>query len=503
MKSQARRLLVGRLYHESHGFSGDVTPRSWFTELRDQEVITTASQSNATLGGIVSRARKLGYELVGSFDISAPPSSLVDDEFYAAIKAEFLKRAKLARCDAIALDMHGAMGTTAIPDAEGDFLRAVRDAVGNGIPIGVGLDLHAHITPQMLSAADIIIACKENPHSDTFQCGEQVVQLLTEVLEHRLKPATTLVKVPMLLIGNNETGSGPLRDIHNLARDFSNQHPEIHDISIYNVFRFTDDFDMGQAITVITDGPHSSATLIAEKLGREFWNRRTEFQEEFPSIEDALALASNPDKSLPIAIGDMGDRVLAGAPGDSVAILQAALAFQGLRGAIPITDAQAVVAARAAGIGAVVTLSIGGSKTPSFQPITVNAKVVSLSNGVFTMRGPWQGGTSSDMGNSAVLDLKNGILLLVTTRPAYSVDPQAFESQGIKVSDLDFLVSKSGHHFKLNFAGLATPIVVASPGISHPFPGFHPGTRGRFYPEHQIPQPVTSSSVFQLQTGTH
>jgi microcystin degradation protein MlrC len=490
------RLLIGRMYHESNFLPSFRTGGSWFTEHRDDAVVKEASGSSSTLGGIYKKAKALGFEMIGAVDTAAPPSALVDDDYYEEIRAAFVERAKRRDFDAIALDLHGAMGTAAIPDADGDLLEALREAVGPNIPIGVGLDLHAHVTPKMLASADIVIACKENPHSDTIECGEKVVELLDQMLSGRLQPVSILVKVPMILMGNAETHTGPLQELHSLARSLTEAHPGIRDISLYNVMRLMDDFDMGQSVVVLSDGPHVDAAEIAEKIGGEFWRRREEFRDDLLGIEAALDLAANPGKKLPIALGDMGDRVTAGAPGDGVYILKAALARPGLRGAIPITDPPAVAKAKAAGIGAHITVDVGGTMTPSFEPLTVRAKVLNISDGVFKMAGPFHGGERSDMGDTAVLDLENGLVLLVTSRPAYSLDPQAFESQGISVAAQDFVVVKSGHHFKLNFAGLLEPALVATPGMGYPFPGYHPGTRGRFYPEHDVGEPVIKAISF-------
>lgn len=490
MNGRKIRLLIGRMYHESNFLPNFRTERSWFTEYRDEAVLQEANGSGTTLGGIFKKAQALGFEMVGAVAISAPPSALVDDDYYAEIRTAFIERAKRRDFDAIALDLHGAMGTGSIADAEGDLLQALRDAAGPDIPIGVGLDLHAHVTPRMLAAAQIVIACKENPHSDTVECGEKVVELIDQLLAGRLHPVTTLARVPMILMGNAETSSGPLLELHSLARSLAKAHPQIRDISLYNVMRLMDDYDMGQSVVVLSDGPLAAASEIAEKIANEFWRRREEFRDDLLTIEQALELAANPAKALPAALGDMGDRVTAGAPGDGVALLKAALARPGIRGAIPITDAAAVAKAKSAGVGVHITVEVGGTMTPLFEPATVRAKIRHLSDGVFTMAGPFHGGERAEMGDTAVLDLENGLVLLVTSRPAYSLDPQAFESQGISIAAQDFVVVKSGHHFKLNFDGLAQPLIVATPGLGYPFPGYHPGNRGRFYPEHDVGEPV-------------
>lgn len=496
MNDRKIRLLIGRMYHESNALPECRTDGTWFTEYRDEAVLEEANGSGTTLGGIFKKARSMGFEMVGALAVAAPPSALVDEAYYRGIRAAFVERARRRDFDAIALDLHGAMGTESIPDAEGDLLVALRDAVGPNIPIGVGLDLHAHVTPEMLVSAEIVIACKENPHSDTVECGEKVVELLAQVLAGKLRPVSTMAIAPMILMGNCETHSGPLRELHSSAKSLAAAYPWIRDISLYNVNRFTDDVGMGQCVVVLTDGPQPKAAEIAENIAGEFWRRREEFRDDLLSIDQALDRAADPRKGLPIALGDMGDRVTAGAPGDGVAILEAALARSGLRGAIPITDAAAAAAAKAAGVGARLTLALGGSLSPMFQPIMVRARVRNISDGVFTMAGPFQGGSRSEMGDTAVLDLENGLVLLVTSRPAYSLDPQAFESQGISVAAQDFVVVKSGNHFKLNFEGLAEPLIVATPGLGYPFPGYHPGKRARFYPEHAVGEPLIKAESF-------
>src|SRR3546814_7628034 len=80
--------------------------------------------------------------------------------------SDLIAAARESACEAVALVLHGAMATDALADAEGDLLTDLRAAVGPAVAIGIGLDLHGHVTPAMLEAVDICIACKENPHGD-------------------------------------------------------------------------------------------------------------------------------------------------------------------------------------------------------------------------------------------------------------------------------------------------------------------------------------------------
>jgi len=160
------RIIIARLFHESHGFSPFTTVAADFVIERGENMLASARQSGTTLGGIVRKLDRHDVELIPALSASAPPSGLVDHAFYLNFKAELIAIAVAGRPNANALELHGAMGTTACPDVEGDPLSDLRSAVGDSVPIAIGLDLHANLTPAMLEAADLCIACKENPHSD-------------------------------------------------------------------------------------------------------------------------------------------------------------------------------------------------------------------------------------------------------------------------------------------------------------------------------------------------
>ncbi|KAB2848633.1 MAG: M81 family metallopeptidase, partial [Hyphomicrobiaceae bacterium] len=323
---QKPRILVGRLFHESHCFSPFVTLEREFSVMRGEALLAESQASGTTLGGIMRELRRRGADIIPYVSASAPPSGLVDDAFYRAIKRELIDDALAARPDAIALELHGAMGTTQLADVEGDLLTDLRAAVGPDVVIGVGLDLHAHLTPAMLAATDLCIACKTNPHADVVDCGEKVAAGVMSVLAGTLDPVATLVKVRMTLPGAMETSAGPLKLLHEEARALSAGDPAVWDVSLYNVYRALDDVDMGQAACVVTNGRSTNAERIALALGHAFWDRRADFKDDLMEVSAALDLIGRTGGRERYVLADMGDRVLAGAPGDSNAILAATLA---------------------------------------------------------------------------------------------------------------------------------------------------------------------------------
>ncbi|QLL64433.1 M81 family metallopeptidase (plasmid) [Sinorhizobium mexicanum] len=484
------RILVAAFGHEANRLNPRLADEELFVLERGQDILRAPAD---VLKGLIETLVTAGVTIEPVFSArsaSGGAGGLVDHGFYLRMREELLDAIRRIKPDAIGLDLHGAMGTTETPDAEGDLLQALRQLVGPTVPIGIGLDLHGHITPRMLDNTDICIACKENPHSDFVECGQKVAELLIEQLEGRLRPVTISARVPMILPGAGETGSGPLAEIHAKAREYASLHPSIKDISIYNVFRFTDDDEIGQVVTILSNGPSADTPSIAVDLATRFWVERERFKDDLLSVDQVFELVrSSPDKR-PFVIGDMGDRTAAGAPGDGTILLSAALdGYPGLRGAVPITDPVAAARAIEAGVGATVTLSIGAGFTPGYTPRLVTGFVEYVSDGNFIVEGPVSNGARSAMGPTAVLRVDDRIKVLLTTKPADTTDPAAFTSQNVVIGNLDFVVVKSGFHFVLNFAGLATPVLVNTPGVGYYRKHKFEFRKAHFWPEHDISSP--------------
>jgi len=68
--------------------------------------------------------------------------------------------------DAVLLPLHGAAVSQAWLDADGEMVRRVRELVGPKVPIGLTLDMHANVSPQMVANADIVTVYQTNPHID-------------------------------------------------------------------------------------------------------------------------------------------------------------------------------------------------------------------------------------------------------------------------------------------------------------------------------------------------
>src|SRR5207245_8349195 len=105
-------------------------------------------------------------------------------------------------------------------------------------------------------------------------------------------------------------------------------------------------------------------------------------------------------------------------------------------------------------------------------------------------------GEESSLGATAVLLVDGRLSILLTSKPGFTHDPAAFASQGIDIAAQDFVVVKSGYHFKLNFAGIGTPLSVATPGIGYYTRGLLHPKKARFWPEHDISEPRIRSVAY-------
>jgi microcystin degradation protein MlrC len=144
--------------------------------------------------------------------------------------------------------------------------------------------------------------------------------------------------------------------------------------------------------------------------------------------------------------------------------LLAELVRQGAIGALAcmINDSESAAVCHAAGEGATVALSLGGKSDG--MPFICSARVVRLTNGVFTLTGPMGAGNPGNLGPTALLDIE-GVLAIVATRKMQALDQAIIRHVGIEPSEIPILALKSSVHFRADFGPIAEQIIVAlAPG---------------------------------------
>jgi len=132
-----------------------------------------------------------------------------------------------------------------------------------------------------------------------------------------------------------------------------------------------------------------------------------------------------------------------------------------------VWDPAAVRACAAAGVGASLTVAVGGKVDPAHgAPLLVSGRVRTLSDGRFVHRGPMFRGLEGRLGPTAVLDANDVKIILISHR-WQTLDPEMIRVVGIDPLAEKVLVVKSSIHYRAAFEPIARAILeVDAPGLS-------------------------------------
>jgi len=115
--------------------------------LTGDEIIETLKGTKSETGGFIDYCEREGIELIPTLAANAAPSGKVATDAYEEFIKTILTMIKDAGpIDGVLARLHGAMVSENQDDAEGHFLKRVREVVGDEIPVVGTFDLHANLT---------------------------------------------------------------------------------------------------------------------------------------------------------------------------------------------------------------------------------------------------------------------------------------------------------------------------------------------------------------------
>jgi len=381
------------------------------------------------------------------------------------IAREFLDGIRAAPpVDGVYFSMHGAMASEEELDPEGWLLAETRRILGEKIPIVVSLDLHGILTDRMVEHSDAIVAYHTYPHVDFFETGQRAARLLLRIVGGAVKPVTAKVAIPALVRGDELiTATGLFGQSIRMAQQVE-VGPRGLSAGMFIGNPFTDVPSLQTYSFVVTDNDPELAKREAIRIAESFWANHEHMRVPLVGLSDLGNIANNHATGT-MAIVDAADATSSGASGDSNAILRTLMesGYTG-RTLIPIVDELAVKTAFAAGIGATIQTTIGGTLDPKrFTPVPITAKVRLLSDGRFRSE---SFGEEWLAGPTAVLEAGN-FTLVVSSRAVSLYDRSFFYSQGQNPQNFDAVVVKSPHCQHHMYADWCTKIVnVDAPGSS-------------------------------------
>ncbi|MGW2344265.1 M81 family metallopeptidase [Streptomyces sp. NPDC001661] len=365
------RIGIGGIGIESSTFCPHRSTTDDFRQTRGQDLLDryTWTQPDSDLAELV--------EWVPLLHATSLPGGPVEAESYLILKNELVTRIREAGpLDGLVYDIHGAMSVIGLTDAEGDLTEAVRAALdhngtpddpGHGRPmISTGMDLHGNVSRRFAEPIDLLTAHRLAPHEDAWDTRERAARNLVRCLREGARPHRAWVQVPVLLPGEKtSTRLEPAKSLYGSLADIEKK-DGILDAAMWVGYAWADEPRCKAAI-VVTGEDAELAAREAESLARRYWDARKDFLFVGPtgSAEECIDQAVASDKR-PFLISDSGDNPTAGGAGDLAYMLGKLLENDAIRtGKVTavhpgITDPVAVAACFEAGVGAEVTLSVGG-----------------------------------------------------------------------------------------------------------------------------------------------
>ena len=444
------RIAVGSILTECNEWVAQTTELEDFerTEFRRESEILDGS--TGVVGGMLQVLRRRNVEILPLISASACPGGLLSSNCYRHLRGEFL--ATLRRFDlpdAVLLGLHGSAATVDLEDLEGDLLEAVRVIVGSEVPVVATLDLHAHVTEQMVRCADALVAWETYPHRDSVETGSRGARLLLDMLDGKVEPTMAMAKVPVLTgaVNAGTDGETPFADLMRLAKSWEGK-DGVLSTSVFLVNPYLDCTDMGSGGLVITDGDRDQAIDLARVVAEEYWRRRFDLVPSMHEPAEAVSEGLRIDGG-PVLLVETADTCGGGASGDSAASLKALLQAQvNELSLVPIVDPEAAARCHQAGLGNQVRLELGHKLDPQWgQPITVEGQVGALSDGHFRYSGGIWGGQRGDMGPSAKLQIGQ-VQVLIASHPTYEWADEQFRSMKMNTSLAKFIVVKNPMNYR-------------------------------------------------------
>ncbi len=469
------RIAVGGIEHETNTYATEsmgVTGIDHFTISRGEQIFRHLG-TRTMLGGFLQAGADADHELVPTLWAWAGPSGIVDRTSYETLRDDLVERLRSAgRVDAVALTMHGAGVVDEIDDLEGDLAAAVRDVVGDDVPLVVPLDLHGNITTEMGERIDLMLGVHEYPHTDSFERGVECIEALSKLVAREWRPTTFVQHVPIMLPPSTTDAGFPAGAFRDRCLG-AEVEDEVLDVTFFHGFPFTDVPATGCSIVVTTNDDAVEAERLAGELAAELWASRRDFLIESVPPSTAVDVADRiaTERGGPVVINDTADNPGGGTPGDGTHLLRA------LIDAAPddacfgfIVDPVVAEQARVAGAGATIDVALGGRHGDLHgDPIVASAYVKTLSDGRFVHTNPMIAGVPTDLGSSCRLQLgaEGGLDVIVTSTRHQTFDQEVFLLHGIDVRSKRIVGLKGSQHFRAGFRDLATEIVTAdSPGLT-------------------------------------
>jgi microcystin degradation protein MlrC len=461
----SQKFVVAMMMHETNTFSPLATPIESFGRagvLDGPQAIRESEGTNTSLGGFIEVARKAGAEFTVPMAASAHPSGLVTRAAYEQMTTAIVDEIKKG-CDAVLLALHGAMVAEHYDDGEGELLNRIRK-IAPDVPIAVALDFHTQMTDAMIKGATIITGYRTYPHIDMADTARRSGRTLLRLLAGEVEPKMVWGNRPIMSSSLVHTPSRePMKTLMGMANQAEDS-GHVLNASVFGGFPQADIPHLALSSVIVCDKRTAEGEILLNKILDTAWEKREGFLFHPEPLSVQVARAKSYAEG-PVIMADHGDNTASGGTQDVMSVIEEALQ-QGLEDACagPICDPTVVDQMIKAGVGAEVTVALGGKvDMPAMglkgKPLTITGRVKAITDGQFVVTGPMATGTTVRMGRTAVLDTGK-MQIVVSEKRAEPFDLGVFTHCGIDPRRKKFVLIKSRQHFRAGFEPIARHIVM-------------------------------------------
>ena len=485
--TRAKRIGVCALIHETNTFAIERNDTMESVSIKRGAALIEDAHPKSFVGGFIEGAHRDDVELVPGVGISFSRGGIVGQQTFEHCRDEIIGSLKsMGELDGVFFSLHGAMVAEApYTDAEGEVVRATRELLGETMPMVATYDFHSTMS-QWENENIVPFPNDTNPHIDGYERGLEAAECLLKMLDGSLNPVTRRLFVPIIgpNIGQSTWSQIPEQEQTlllyqlNEARAELEKTPGVVNITILGGYGYGDSRDAGMSIVATTDGDEALAHRLCAELGQRLWDQRERLLDVRPilRVDDGVREAMSREQA-PVMLVDLGDDPGSACPADSPAVLESLIRLGAADCALTIRDAEVVEAGLQAGIGATLSMKVGGKIDRRFyEPLEVTGTVRLIDDGNYMILGPTHGGWGRDVNTDAfreshagpriVLRIGNKIDVIFSKRRT-GKDRDFFKSAGIILEEKQILVVKSNQAHRASFDQVvASTIELASPGVS-------------------------------------
>lgn len=451
------RILAAHIYHESNTFCPEVTRLEEFECFGGQKLLDS-------LPG-VDILQAAGAEVIPAVYAQRWSSGTVEKAAFQTFLDQLLSVTLKEQdtLDGIYLSLHGGMTVEGIGSGEYRILEALRQLLGDDLPITVSMDMHANLKSGIEKMANVITGYHTAPHTDAEETQRKAARALLRLIASAEKVHPQLIHLPMLLVGERALSRDePFRTLYAACDDLEKD-PRFLAATVFVGMAWSDtpNTTVSVCVTPSYAGTSDAAMEKARTLAQYLFEHRNECPYAHPSFEPEEAVRrALLSANTPLYLSDSGDNPTAGGVGDATVLLRLILEQKPRKRVLfaPILDAQAYKRLSGLRAGMQVTLQIGSQREPYCSPVFLDAQILAFRE----LSGP-HGLSIVHLADAAILRTGTVDIILVNAQMAFT-SMECFASAGVHPGDYDIVVLKMGYMYAEISAPCRENIMALTPG---------------------------------------